>query len=146
MLLMRYFCVLVFSKILRIEYIPPDKFFFTFNCFVFFCFHVLNLFVGWGVLIWKKVAFLGHGVVPFDNIFPKKSRKKKKKNEKACSYILSLSFDKKGFSWMLKEKKISKKNKKMLVDAVLKELPSNVFIFTFAISFQSFFTNKKFWW
>jgi len=77
--------------------------------------------VGWGVLIWKDVAFLGHGVVPFDNIFPKQSRKKKRKF--MFLYTISL-FNKKGFSRLYKEKKIFKKNKKMLVDAVLKEVPS----------------------
>ena len=77
MLFMLYFCVLVFSKVPRIGYIPAENVFFTFNCFVFFYSHVLDFFVGWGVLIWKDVALLGHGVVPFDNIFPKKSRKKK---------------------------------------------------------------------
>ena len=116
---MRYFCLFVFWKVLRIEYTPREYFKLTFNTFVLFCFHVLNLFVGWGVLIWKDVAFWGHGVVPYDNIFPKQSRKKKK-NEKACSDILSLALTLKVFLECAKKKKYSKKNKEMSVDAVLK--------------------------
>ena len=84
----------------------------TFNRFVFFCFHVLNLFVGWGVLIWKDVAFWGHGVVPVGKIFPKKSRKNKnKKKEHVPIYYLFL-LTKKVFLECAKKKKYSKKTKK----------------------------------
>ena len=42
-------------------------------------------------------------------------------------YTISL-FDKKGFYRMYKEKKIFKKNRKMSVDAVFKEVPSLVIV------------------
>ena len=54
------------------------------------------------------------------SIFPKQSREKK-----ACSFILSLCLTKKVFSRMYKEKKIFKKNRKMSVDAVFKEVLSH---------------------
>ena len=106
--LMRYFCLFVFWKVLRIEYIAPEYFRMTFNSFVFFCFHVLNLFVGWGVLIWKDVAFwdmaLFHSAISFRN---KVGGKKK-----PCSFILSLCLTKKVFLDCAKKKKYSKKTKK----------------------------------
>jgi len=48
---------------------------------------------------------------------------KKQKTKGVFLYTISL-FDKKGFSRMYKEKKIFKKNRKMSVDAVFKEVPS----------------------
>ena len=91
---------------------PPWEIFFTFNCFVFFCFHVLNLFVGWGVLIWKDVAFMGHDVVPFDNISPKQSRKINKKTKRYVLIYYLFLLAKKVFLECAKKKKHSKKTKK----------------------------------
>ena len=89
-----FLCFLILENTKNWRY-PRVGFFLPLIVLFFFCFRVLNLFVGWGVLVWKDVAFWGHGVVPLGNIFPKQSRKKK--NEKACSHILSLALTLKVF-------------------------------------------------
>jgi len=74
-------------------------------------------------------------------IFPKQSRKKKK--GKPWSFLLSLCLTKKVFLDCAKKKKIFKKNKKMLVDAVFKQVPSNgIYTFHKTWNFEIFYVKN----